>query len=155
MASSFIEFGGKGIWDSDGAVRDLLALLLVELEARGLRRKQAELWEHWTLQAYVILTGTHDLGLDLYVADAPTRKLVIDCCESVARRTGKMERPRPRGFDHADSELFEGSERFIDLEEVRPLALQVTRLLRGEAGAPADSPEALHWREAKASETPS
>ena len=85
----------------------------------------------------------------------PTRKLVIDCCESVARRTGKVERPRPRGFDHADSELFEGSERFIDLDEVRPLALQVTRLLRGEAGAPADSPEALHWREAKAPVTPS
>lgn len=150
MASSFIEFGGKGIWDSDGAIRDLLALLLVELDARGLRRKQAELWEHWTLQAYVILTGAHDLGLTLYAADAPTRKLVIDCCEAVARKTGKVERPRPRGFDHADSELFEGSERFIDVDEVRPLALQVARLLRGEAGASADSPEALHWREPKA-----
>jgi hypothetical protein len=63
VARSFIEFGGKGIWDSDGAIRDLLALLLVELEARGLRRKQAELWEYWTLQAYVILTGTSAPGL--------------------------------------------------------------------------------------------
>jgi hypothetical protein len=57
MASSFIEFKGRGFWDSDGALRDLLALLLVELDARGLRKKQAELWEHWTLQAYVFFTG--------------------------------------------------------------------------------------------------
>ncbi len=147
MSSSFIEFNGKGFWDSDGAIRDLLALLLGELDARGLRKKQADLWEHWTLQAYVFFTGAHDVGLDLYAADAPTRTLILDCCEAVARKTGQVERPRPRGFDQAERELFEGSERFIDLDGVRPLALQVARLLRGEVGATADAPEALHWRE--------
>lgn len=147
MDTSFVEFRGKGFWERDGWIRDLLSLLMVELEARGARKRLGDLWEHWTLQAHVILPGSHDVGLDVLVTDEPTRQLLVECCEAVARRTGKVERRRPRGFDHADRELFEEGERLIDTDGVRPLALQLARLLRGEAGGDPRSEEALHWRE--------
>jgi hypothetical protein len=147
VSESYVEYGGRGFWEEDGALRDLLALLADALEGRGLRRKQLDLYEHWTLQAYVFFPGAHDAGLDLYAADAATRALILELLAEVAARTGRPERPRPKGFDQAERELFEDEERFIDTDRVRPLALHVARLLRGEAGAPSpDAPGARAWR---------
>jgi hypothetical protein len=84
MATSFVEFRGRGFWSWDGYLEHVLALVAARLTEHPVNGWKAELRDDWKIKSSGIFLGFIDPALDDFLTNDERRNELIRVLDEIA-----------------------------------------------------------------------